>query len=98
MLLPPLCSVAREYAGALPTSHPLLSPIHAPAALLANLPPLLLAVGGGEVLLGENLRFAQLAQAAGAAVQVEVYESMWSAFIHPEPLIYWPASDLPAYS
>ena len=54
-------------------------------ALLAKLPPLLLAVGGGEVLLGENLRFAQLAQAAGAAVQVEVYESMW--FVHPEQLV-----------
>lgn len=54
---------AREYAGHLPTSHPLLSPIHAPPSLLAQAlghTPLLLAVGGGEVLLGENLRFAQV--------------------------------------
>jgi hypothetical protein len=38
-------------------------------------------VGGGEVLLLENLLFAQLVAAQGGDVQVDVWESMWHDFI-----------------
>ena len=68
---------AEEYAGKLPINHPLLSPLAAPAALLARLPPLMMMVGGAEQLLGGNLRFVQNAQAAGArGVQLEVFPNM----------------------
>ena len=75
---------AEEYAGKLPINHPLLSPLAAPAALLARLPPLMMMVGGAEQLLGGNLRFVQNAQAAGArGVQLEVFPNMCT---HPQPL------------
>jgi acetyl esterase/lipase len=49
--------------------------------MLALLPPIMLVIGGNEQLLGENLEFAQKAQAAGAHVQVEVFEGMWHDFV-----------------
>jgi hypothetical protein len=36
----------------MPINHPLLSPVAAPPALLARLPPLMMMVGGAEQLLG----------------------------------------------
>jgi hypothetical protein len=39
---------AVQYAGALPISHPLLSPVHAGPELLRHFPPLLLIVGGAD--------------------------------------------------
>lgn len=47
---------ATSYAGELPISHPLLSPVHAGPELLKNFPPLLLIVGGTEILMAENLQ------------------------------------------
>lgn len=44
--------------------------------LLGRLPPLMLTIGGSEVLLGENLKLAQRISAAGGVVQLEVYEGM----------------------
>jgi hypothetical protein len=41
---------------------------------------MMLVIGSRDVLLGDNLAFAQVAQAAGAAVQVEVFEGMWHDF------------------
>ena len=38
-------------------------------------------VGGDEVLLQENLKFAQRVSSVGGAVQVEVFEGMWHDFI-----------------
>lgn len=57
------------------------SPLHALPSELARLPPLLLVLGGGEVLLKENFAFAQRLSAAGGAVQLEVWENMWHDFI-----------------
>eukprot|EP00039_Didymoeca_costata_P022046 m.3565 g.3565 ORF g.3565 m.3565 type:complete len:799 (-) comp2788_c0_seq1:42-2438(-) len=57
------------------------SPIDATPDLLAQLPPLMLIVGGQEVLLGENIFFAQKAQQAGAAVVTEVFTDMWHDFM-----------------
>ena len=68
---------ALKYAGNLSIADPRLSPAQAAAVELAGLPPLMLVIGGGEQLLGENLEFARVASAAGAAVQVEVFEGMW---------------------
>ena len=72
---------AREYAGELPLNYPLLSPSHAPVSLLSKIPPLMMIIGGTEIILSDNLVFSQRAQAAGAAVQVEVFSSMWHDFV-----------------
>lgn len=53
------------------------SPLHGD---LGGLPPLLLAVGGSEALLDDTLRFGEAASAAGAKVEVDVYEAMPHAF------------------
>ena len=63
-----------------PMTDPIASPMHAPASSLSSLPPLLVVVGGGEVLLGENFEFAQRVSSAGGSVQLEVWEGMWHDF------------------
>ena len=60
---------ARWYAGELPLDDPQVSPVFAE---LAGLPPLLLLVGGGEVLLPDAELFAARARAAGVAVELHV--------------------------
>ena len=55
--------------------------MQSPAWLLAELPPLMLIIGSRDMLLGENLAFAQKVQSAGAAAQVEVFSGMWHDFI-----------------
>jgi epsilon-lactone hydrolase len=47
---------------------------------LTRMPPLLLAVGSGEALLDDTLRFGEAATAAGVKTTVEVYEGMPHAF------------------
>ena len=59
----------------------IVSPMQSPAWLLAELPPLMLIIGSRDMLLGENLAFAQKVQSAGAAAQVEVFSGMWHDFI-----------------
>merc|ERR1712216_888226 len=49
--------------------------------LLRGLPPLMLVIGGNEMLLGDNLQFVSRAHAAGAPVQLEIYDGMWHDFI-----------------
>ena len=72
---------ARHYTGPdLPYNMPIVNPMSSPPYLLAELPPLMLVVGSRDILLGDNLGFAQAAQAAGAPVQVEVFEGMWHDF------------------
>ncbi|WP_236050721.1 alpha/beta hydrolase [Nonomuraea cypriaca] len=69
--------VATQYlAGARPDQAP-QSPIYGD---LRGLPALLLAVGGDEVLLDDVHRFADAACAAGAPVDLDVYEGMPHAF------------------
>ncbi|WP_219414349.1 alpha/beta hydrolase [Pseudonocardia nigra] len=72
---PPDCD-EQYLAGARPDQAP-QSPFHGD---LRGLPPLLLAVGGDEVLLRDTRRFAEAAAAAGVALQLDVYEEMPHAF------------------
>lgn len=75
---------AKRYSGfeeSLPIDDAVISPIDAPRALLAQLPPLMLVIGGAEVLLGENIAFAQRTQMAGGSAMVEVYTDMWHDFV-----------------
>ena len=64
---------ARLYAGALPITHPLLSPVHAGPELLRNFPPTLMIVGGTEILMPETLELVSAGQAAGAPMMAHVY-------------------------
>lgn len=71
---------AAAYLGASDASAPHASPLFAD---LTGLPPILVHVGTAEVLLDDSLRFGERARAAGADVEVEVYEDMihvWHAF------------------
>ncbi|SEG94241.1 virginiamycin B lyase [Nonomuraea solani] len=70
-------SIATQYlAGARPDQAP-QSPVYGD---LCGLPPILLPVGGDEVLLGDARRFAEAAAAAGTPVDLDVYEGMPHAF------------------
>lgn len=68
---------ARAYAGDVPLTHPLLSPLFAD---LRELPPLLLQVGTAEILLDDTLRMGEAARAAGVAVTVQVWDELFHVF------------------
>jgi len=66
-------------AGQDPTT-PLASPLYAD---LAGLPPLLVQVGGAEILLDDAVRVAERAREAGVEVDLRVWPDMvhvWHAF------------------
>lgn len=59
---------------------PLASPMSATRAHLANMVPLQLHVGLGEVLAAENAIFATKMAEAGAACELHSYDAMWHVF------------------
>jgi len=65
-----IASVAPAYIPGLPADTPLASPVYAE---LAGLPPLLVHVGGDEVLLDDSVRLAERARAAGVPVELKVW-------------------------
>ncbi|MCZ8518628.1 MULTISPECIES: alpha/beta hydrolase [Paenibacillus] len=68
---------AQAYTGGVGLVPPALSPL---SQDLRRLPPLLIQVGGEEVLLGECEAFAQQAAKAGTEAALEVWEGMWCVF------------------
>ncbi len=50
-----------------------VSPYHAPAGLLAQLPPTLIQVGGAEILLDDGVGLARSIAAAGATVELQEF-------------------------
>lgn len=72
-----LLLAADDYRGSLPASHPMLSPIH---ANLTGLPPMLVQVGGAEIMLDDLVVFAKRAQAAGCKAILDVTEGLWHVF------------------
>ncbi|RAV08905.1 alpha/beta hydrolase [Paenibacillus contaminans] len=66
-----------DYLGSKSEVIPLLSPLR---MNLNQLPRLFIQVGDQEVLLSDSLRFTDRARAAGVAVELEVWENMWSVF------------------
>jgi acetyl esterase/lipase len=66
--------MARHYAGDQDLRLPLLSPYHGD---LRGLPPLLIQVGGDEILLSDATRLADDARAAGVDVRLAVWPKMW---------------------
>ena len=65
--------MADLYLAGQDPSHPLASPIFAD---LSGLPPLLIQVGGDEVLLDDALRLHEAAKAAGVDSTLEVWDDM----------------------
>lgn len=68
---------AKWYAGDHDAKLPLISPRYAD---LSGLPPLLIQVGGDEILLDDALNLAKAAERAGVDVQLEVWEEMFHVF------------------
>ena len=69
---------AAGYAGAHDPHDPLISPLF---GNLAGLPPLLIQVGGNEVLLDDSTRLATRAAAAGVQVTLEVTPGVPHVFV-----------------
>ena len=66
---PSLRDSARQYAGSLSLEDPMVSPLFAD---LAGLPPLLLQVGGADLLRDDSVRAAAKAATAGVGITLEV--------------------------
>lgn len=69
-----LAADARAYAGSADLATPRLSPLFAD---LRGLPPMLIQVGGEEILFDDSRRLADAAAAAGVPAQLVVYEGLW---------------------
>ncbi|HEX2844596.1 MAG TPA: alpha/beta hydrolase, partial [Candidatus Limnocylindria bacterium] len=74
---------AAWYAGGRDLAEPMLSPLFAD---LTGLPPLLVHVGGDEILLDDGRLLAERARAAGVGAQYRVFDGMWHVhhFAAPE--------------
>jgi monoterpene epsilon-lactone hydrolase len=74
MLAADKLAIMREaYVGRGNPGNPLVSPLFGD---LKGLPPLLIHVGGSEVLLDDSTRFAQKAEQAGVKVELKVWEGV----------------------
>jgi acetyl esterase/lipase len=74
---PGLELMAGRYAGELPRDDPRVSPLF---GSFAGLPPMLIQVGGHEVLLDDARRAAQAASEAGVAVELQIYAGQVHVF------------------
>lgn len=63
-----------KYAGKESLKNPLISPVHAD---FNGFPPLLIQVGGDEILLADSLRLAEKARAAGVDVTLNIWDDLW---------------------
>jgi acetyl esterase/lipase len=65
------------YIGSNDPENPWISPLYGE---LQDLPPILIIVGGHEILLDDSVRFAAKAQAAGTDVTLRIWEGMVHCF------------------
>lgn len=68
---------ARDYAPDADLSDPLLSPVHAAAAELASLPPVLVHVAEQDLLHDEGVLLAERLRAAGVTVDLVEHPGLW---------------------
>ncbi len=68
---------ARAYAGETALDDPRVSPLYAE---LAGLPPMLVHVGGHEILLDDAVRLVERARAAGVDASLGRFEGLWHVF------------------
>ena len=71
----------QKYAGYYAGTHDLKSPLISPLfANLAGLPPLLVQVGGDEILLDDSIRLSKVAHQAGVDITLEVLDGLFHVF------------------
>jgi acetyl esterase/lipase len=68
---------ALYHGGKYPADHPLVSPLYAD---LKGLPPILIHVGGWEILYNDATRMVDKLRAAGGKVEFEAWPGMWHVF------------------
>ncbi len=68
---------ARHYLQNASPTDPLASPLY---GRLKGLPPLLVHVGGNEILLDDSLRLAERARAAGVSVEIKIWPDLPHVF------------------
>eukprot|EP00041_Stephanoeca_diplocostata_P020784 m.472070 g.472070 ORF g.472070 m.472070 type:complete len:315 (+) comp21660_c0_seq6:399-1343(+) len=72
----------RPYTGPVDPTHPLVSPLYAPAAVLRALPPTFMLVGDAETMLGDTTELAARAEEAGVQnLTVRIYRRMWHDWV-----------------
>ena len=78
-----LRSAAKLYVGERNPADPMASPLFADQR---GMPPMLLQVGGNEILLDDSRLLAERARAAGVAATCKIYDGMWHVhqFAAPE--------------
>ena len=57
--------------------NPLVSPVYGD---LSGLPPICIQVGADEILLSDSTRAAEMIEAAGGKVDIEIWPDMWHVF------------------
>ena len=82
--VPMLKDLAGRYLGAADAYDPLASPLYAD---YTGLPPLLMQVGGAEMLLSDTTRAAERARAAGVDVVEEVWDEMFHVWHQYAPML-----------
>ncbi len=75
---------ARDYAGSYQRDHPLISPLYAD---LSGLPPLLVTVGGSEILRDDSTRLVEKIQAVGGQAELVVEPFMGHVYPAYAPAI-----------
>jgi monoterpene epsilon-lactone hydrolase len=79
-----LRDAGRLYVGGGDPLDPLVSPLEAD---LAGLPPMLVQVGGAELMLDDSTVFAERLRAAGGVVACEVWPDLWHVFHNAAPRV-----------
>ncbi len=82
--VPMLEDLAVQYLGGADACDPLASPLYAD---YAGLPPLLMQVGGAEMLLSDTTRAAERARSAGVDVVEEVWDEMFHVWHQYAPML-----------
>ncbi|MBN1437895.1 MAG: alpha/beta hydrolase [Anaerolineales bacterium] len=77
-------SVRTDYVRSEDPRNPLISPLYGD---LRGLPPILLHVGGDEILLDDSVRLAERVRAAGGSAELAVWEGMWHVFQAAAPFV-----------
>ncbi|MCY4668238.1 MAG: alpha/beta hydrolase fold domain-containing protein [Rhodococcus sp.] len=79
-----LNDLAIQYLGGADACHPLASPLYGD---YAGLPPMLMQVGGAEMLLSDTTRAAERARSAGVDVVEEIWDEMFHVWHQYAPML-----------
>ncbi len=77
-------NIFKYYVGQNNCRNPLISPLYAD---YKDFPPLLIFVGGDEIMLSDSTRLAEKAKNAGVDVQIKIWENMWHVFPFFAPFV-----------